>query len=157
MHSKIYQISLKPLEKEDYLKPSDLYENSQDFADYIGDEFEGDSRIECIEYLSECLSEFFDYVGNGTLLYKGMGDFLTDWVEQIKLLADSITPENVLKELNLYYLSSVTEKTHKNMSSRFYIEDYNCFAGPLSDLVEFLATRKEGEKIYVGSVIDYHF
>ena len=52
-HSKIYQISSKPIAEDEYASPSDFYENSGDFADYIGDEMKGDDRRECIESLAD--------------------------------------------------------------------------------------------------------
>lgn len=157
MHGKIYQIGLKQISKEDYVSPTDFYENSSDFADYIGDEYPEKERLEDVEHLAEIFPELFDYVGDGTLQYKGMGTFLQDWVDEIKRQASEMTADNILKDIRLFKLSKLTDTTHRGLDSRFYIEDWNGLAGPASDLIEFLAKQKEGTLIYVGSVIDFHF
>ena len=38
MHSKIFQISSKPISKADYKVSEDYYEGHDSWADYIGDE-----------------------------------------------------------------------------------------------------------------------
>ena len=157
MHSRIFQISTRPIE-DDFLTPSSLYDNSSDFADYIGDELEGNERLECIEHLAETLSDLFDYdKADGTLIYKGLGTFLDDWANAIKEQANAINADNILKNLNLYKLESILNRTHRNIYYRFYSEDYNNYAGPASDLIEWLNTLEKGTRLYIGSVIDYHF
>lgn len=157
MHSKIYQIGLKPMSVDDYVHPDEFYENSDDFADYIGDEYPEKERLEAAEYLAEIFPELLDYVGDGTLRYKGMGTFLQDWADKIHSLAEEIKADNIIKYPHRVRLSLLTENTHKEINSRFYIEDWNGYAGPSSDLIEFLAKQKDGTLIYVGSVIDFHF
>lgn len=156
MHSKIYQISTSPIE-DDFLTPSSLYDNSSDFADYIGDEYPEKERLEAAECLAEILPELFNYVGEGTLVYKGMNNFLQDWADEIKRQASEMTADNILKDIRLFKLSKLTDATHRGLYSRFYIEDWNGLAGPASDLIEFLARKKEGTLLYVGAVIDFHF
>ena len=157
MHGKIYQIGLKPMNVDDYVHPDEFYENSNDFADYIGDEYPEKERLEASEYLAESLPELFDYVGDGILRYNGVGTFLQDWADKIHGLAGEINADNIIKYPHRVRLSLLTEDTHKKINSRFYIEDWNGYAGPASDLIEFLAKQKEGTLIYVGNVIDFHF
>lgn len=157
MHSKIYQIGLKPMTVDDYVHPDEFYENSNDFADYIGDEYVEEDRLEAIEYLAEFFPELFCYVGDGALQYKGMGTFLQEWADKIHSLAGEITKDNIMKGLHRFRLSRLTATTHKEISSRFYIEQWNGCAGPASDLIEFLGSLKEGTLLYVGAVIDFHF
>lgn len=157
MHSKIFQIGLKPISKEDYVSPMDFYENSGDFADYIGEEYPEKERLNATEYLAEIFPELLDYVGDGTLRYKGMGTFLQDWADEIHSLAGEIKADNILKDFHRFRLSELTERTHKGTHSRFYIEDWNGCASPASDLIEFLGKQKEGTLLYVGAVIDFHF
>jgi len=157
MHDKIFQIGLKPISKEDYVSPMAFYENSSDFADYIGDEYSEKERLETAEHLAKIFPELLDYVGDGTLQYKGMGTFLQDWVDEIKRQASEMTANNILKDIRLFKLSKLTDTTHRGLNSRFYIEDWNELAGPATDLIEFLARQKEGTRLYVGAVIDFHF
>lgn len=157
MHSKIFQIGLMPIKEDEFVSPSGFYENSSDFADYIGEEFCGKDRLESIEYLAESLSELLDYKGDGILVYKGMGTFLTEWVNAIQDKADSLLTDNILQDVNLYRIKHLTDRTHKDLNYRFYLDEWNGWAGPASDLIEFLNTLKEGTLLYVGAVIDYHF
>ena len=52
-------MSSKPIKKYDYAIPDYFYENSSDFADYIGDEQKGDDRKEDIKRLAEVLHDLF--------------------------------------------------------------------------------------------------
>lgn len=160
MHSNIYQISKKPIDKEEWVSPEYFYDNSQDFADYICDEKKGDDRTECIKNLQHALSDIFDLEGE-TLVYKGkkkMKKFLDDWAKEINKKAACITWSTILKFPNLFKLRQCTMNTHLVVDYRFYIEDYNSYGGPLFDLVDYIASSmKEGDRLYIGSVIDYHF
>ena len=57
MHSNIYQISSKPICPDDYASPDMYYDNSSDFADYIGDAYEGEEREERIENFGRIISD----------------------------------------------------------------------------------------------------
>ena len=159
MHSNIYQLSKKPIDKEEWVSSEYFYDNSQDFADYIGDEIKGDDRTECIKNLQHALSDIFDLDGE-TLVYKGednMNKFLDDWAKEINKKAAGITWSTILEFPNLYRLECLTQRTHLDLEYRFFIEDYNSYAGPLSDLVEYAASKmKEGDRLQIGAVIDYH-
>lgn len=158
MHSKIFQISSKPIDRDDYKCPDDYYDNSSEFADYIGDEMKGERREECIGYLALNLSDLFSYDGEA-FVYKGndaMHAFNKKWIDAIKESAGDLTDENLL--FNLYRLRKLTKSTHKESSFRFDIEEWNGWAGPMYDIVDYAASRlKEGDRIYVGAVIDYHY
>lgn len=155
MHSKIFQISISPI--TNLLTPSALYDNSE-FADYIGDVMEGKERLGCIENLVATLSENFDYDRQSdTLIFKGMGSFLNEWANAIKEKTETITADNILSWDSISKIGRMASDTHKFLSERFYIEDYNGFAEPAYDLFAFLSNFEEGTRLYIGSVIDYHY
>lgn len=158
MHSKIFQLSDKPISNDNFLCSEYFYEDTQYFADYIGDEVTDEKeRNECICDVAEEFSEMLEYIGDGQLRYKGMANFLQDWVDAIKTAANALTADNILKEMNLYRLERLTQTTHKDSDRRFYVEDWNCFAGDAADFVSWLSHLKEGTIIYVGSIIDFHY
>lgn len=158
MHSKIFQLSDNFISKDNFLCSEYFYEDTQYFADYIGDEVTDEKeRKEYIEGLAEDFPEMLEYIGDGKLRYKGMADFLQDWVNAIKEAANALTADNILKELNLYKAERLTQTTHKDSDRRFYVEDWNCFAGDAADFVSWLSHLKEGTIIYVGSIIDFHY
>lgn len=160
MHSCIFQISTKPI-GEDERKNPDYYYDEHPFADYIGNELKGSDREEAIGYLADTLKDVFTPSGRDCLAYRGeeaLKKFLQAWADDIKAKAAELTADNILSEQRLYMIRSVTQETHKRTSKRVHIEEWNGWAGPMEDLIEFVAHEmKEGDKIYVGSVIDYHF
>ena len=162
-HSRIYQLSSHPIKKEDYEIPDSFYENSSDFADYIGDEQTGDNRKEDIEYLADRLSGLFSLDEKAdALVYKGgkaMQKFKEAWADAIRNAANEITADNVLESSLRWKVRSICRETHLQTPLRVKIEEWNGWAGPMSDLIEWTAYKnfKKGKKIYVGSVIDYHY
>jgi hypothetical protein len=163
-HSRIYQISSKRIAKDDYASPSDFYNNSSDFADYIGDEiYDEDDRKEDIKHLADVLSDLFDLSDDGNaLVYKGkeaMKKFQQEWADAIRQAAQEITAENVLESSPRWKIRSISEETHLQTSRRVSIEGWNTCASPMDELIEWVAYRKfkAGKKIYVGAVIDYHY
>jgi len=156
MHSSIFQLSDRPISEGNILCSGYFYDNSSDFADYIGDEYEGEDRAVKIKWLAEEFPDIFDIDGE-VLIYKGLGNFLKEWVEKIQEIANGLTEGNILNDMNLYRMKSITERTHHSLNSRFFIEDWNGYAGDCADFISWLATLGVGTRIYVGAVIDYHF
>lgn len=155
MHSKIYQVAARPISLDEYVGPSDFYDNSSDFADYIGDEDEGDDRKEDIGYLAEELSDVFDLdADNDALVFKGLDKFKQQWMSAIREKAAAVTEENILDWRSLYMLEQVCRETHIESSRRFSID--GGIAEPMSDLIKFAASLKPGQRLYIGAVIDYH-
>jgi hypothetical protein len=161
-HSNIFQISDKPITPDEYRTPEDFYENSDDFADYIGDEItDEEERKECIGYLADTIEDVFTHEGDGVFVYKGdeaLRKFKQEWLAEIQTQTARLTADNMQNEQNLYRLSAATERTHLNCNYRIKIEEWNGYAGPISDLFEWAESKlKEGDRIYVGAVIDYHY
>jgi hypothetical protein len=156
MHSRIYQIGLKPFKPEDYACPEWFYEDSDDFADYIGNEITGDARLQDIKCLQSGFEEIFDLDGE-TLVFKGFGNFIQEWNDYIKSLTEQIKDDKYDQFL-MWKISNATKETHLETASRFYIEDWNGRPEAAEDLIDFLQHQvKPGDKIYIGAVIDYHF
>ena len=160
-HSKIFQINDKPIPADRYCKPEDFYENCDDFADYIGEEEEGEDRNECIGYLADLIKDVFTHEGDGVFVYKGdeaLRKFKQEWLAEIQRLSGKLTADNIQKEQNLYQLRVATERTHLDSHYRMKIEPWNGYAAPVSDLFEWAENcLKEGDRFYVGAVIDYHY
>ena len=163
-HSRIYQISSKRIAKYDYATPDDFYENSGDFADYIGDRIDDkDDRKGDIRRLAETLSDLFDLSDDGNaLVYKGdeaMKKFKEQWADAIRKAAQEITADNILELSPRWKVRTICNETHLQTSRRVSIEEWNGYAGPMDDLIEWVAYKKfkAGKKIYIGAVIDYHY
>lgn len=161
MHSNIFQISDSLISEENILYSGYFYDNSNDFADYIGGEYKGENRTLKIKWLAEEFPEMFEYKqdenDSEVLIFKGLGNFLKEWTDKIQEIAKGLTEENIFKGVNLYRMKRICERTHHNINSRFFIEDWNNCAGDCADFISWLATLEVGTRIYVGAVIDYHF
>lgn len=157
MHARIFQLSTRPINKNNHLLPAELYENSESFADYIGDRLINKERENAIEAMVNTLSEVFDYDGKN-LIYKGCDKFMQDWMNDIKNKAKSLDWSSNTFFTDIYRLGRLLHETHRESASRFYIEEWNGWAGPASDLIDFVSKHlKIGDKLYIGAVIDYHF
>lgn len=162
MHSNIYQISSRPISEDEYASPSDFWDNSSDFADYIGDAYEGEEREEEIESFADIIEDVFDYKGGGEFEYKGkdaMRKFKQAWIDELLHKTAALTPDNLFKEQNLFRIWQLTEKTHLDASSRVDISEWcgEC-AYPLGELFEWADSQlKKGDRFYIGAVIDYHW
>lgn len=161
MHSKIFQVGTKPISKDDYASPSDFYDNSSDFADYIGEPIDDNEREEYVGYLAHALRGVFKPAGRDCLVYLGddaLNAFLQEWADDIRRQANELTAENIMKDVRLYNIRATTKETHRLEDFRIHIEEWNGWAGPFGDIIEFANNQlKEGDKIYVGAIIDYHF
>lgn len=162
MHSKIYQISNKPIDKEDYQSPETYYDNSGDFADYIGERYNDEDREEGIGYLADLLKDVFEHKGGGVFRYKGseaMEKFKQAWADEIRRMAGLLTADNLFKSQRLFNLRCITEETHLCTSYRVDIAGWaEGVAYPFGELFEYAASQlKKNDRIYVGAVIDYHY
>lgn len=156
MHARIFQVSQYPIDRSEYVKPQDFYDN--DFADYIGDEQEGVSRKEDIQRLQEVLSDLFDLdAEHEALVYKGSSDFIKKWVQQLHQAAAKITEESILQYDGTFRLEMILKETHVKSSHRFVITGWSSLAERMSDFVCYVTAHlNEGDRLYVGAVIDYH-
>ena len=161
MHGKIFQISAEPISREDYVSPDDFYENSSNFADYIGEEVKVYERKNYVGYLAHDLRGVFTAVGRDHLVYLGddaLRKFLQEWADKIKAQAAELTADNILNGMRLTKISLTTKETHRDSDYRVYIDEWNGYAGPLADLIGYAANKlKKGDSIYIGAVIDYHY
>ena len=162
-HSRIYQVSSRPVKKDDYVSPECFYDNSSDFADYIGDRQEGYDRKDDIKDLAELLDDLFTLdEKRNALVYKGeeaLQKFKEAWAAAIRKAAREITADNVLESAPRWNVRSICSETHLQTPRRVHIEEWNGCAGPIDDLIEWLTCQKfkAGKKLYIGAVIDYHY
>lgn len=162
MHSNIYQISSRPISEDEYASPSRYYDNSGDFADYIGDAYEGEEREKRIKNFAGTIEDVFAYKGGGVFEYKGkkaMRKFKQTWIGELQSKAAALTPDNLFKALSLFHIGQLAENTHLDASSRVDIAEWNCeVAYPLGELFEWADSKlKKGDRFYIGAVIDYHY
>lgn len=160
MHSNIYQVSIQPIEVDDYSMSGDYYDNSDDFADYVGDELDEDEREDAIRHLASTLRDIFDLDEKDmTLVYNGkIKEFKEKWAAAIHDAESAINADNVLAAELRYKLEKLCNKTHLDTDYRFDNVDY-CEGLPddPASLIAFVSqSMKKGDKLYIGQIVDYH-
>ena len=160
MHSRIFQISKTPIDREDYIEEYKYYDHwfTGSVADYVDDDTD---RNDDVEWLQSCY-------GNKGLSF-GQDDNGEYFVIEDKAKYFEANFEKFQKELK-----ELSEKTFDdfmggegNMSLYrlkesyddefgFYIDDRNEYHG-LITFDRFMRYTTVGEKYYIGATIDYHF
>jgi len=162
MHYDIFQLSKIPVKQDEYIS-ADKISNVDDFfswADYIGDEREGDIRKECIVSLAKRTNGVFSLNDDYSLTYNGeeaLRAFLTEWAENLRELTAKLNADNILTEMNLYKIKDRCDRTHVEDWCRYYIEEWNGYAAPFCDVFGWArCCLKEGDRVYIGAVYDFH-
>lgn len=159
MHSRIFQITTKPVKKENYLNEFTLYqgENSMiDYCDEIDDE-EREANIECL--VGSVLPKgMFTRIGANVIRYNGgMQQWKEEAIAKIIEKIATITTDNYF-EFDLYLL----RKTLTNPLDTAYLfytdaESTQDWAEESYEFMQFVSRLEEGTLLYIGGVIDYHF
>ena len=158
MHSRIFQIAEKPIDEENYINANSFEnqcgENPGFFADYVSD-ICPEEQEKSIALLSELLDGICEVNGR-ELTVLDTSDFLNEWAKEMRELTEGLTIENVYDKT--YDISKMAERTHRNVYSRFMIEDWNApYADTFSTFVSFVTRFEPGAKLYVGGVVDFHW
>lgn len=156
MHAKIFQLSRKPIEPDNYVTPGYFENDIFDDADYIGDSVtDPTERKMWIEAMVNTLHPLFS-LEDETLVYQGCETLLTKWIGEIKEKASHLNTNNFFDEAAR--LIRMVQKTHVFSGSKFYIADWCDEAVNPFDLIEYCKKKlKPGERLYIGSIIDYHY
>ena len=160
MHSRIYQISETPIDKEDYIEESNYYDHwfTNSVADYINDDTNRDDDIEWLKgcYLKKGLSfgqddngEYFVVEDKSKYFEANFEEFKKELKElSEKTLDDFMSGES---DMSLYRLKSSYDDEFG-----FYIDDGGEYHG-VTTFDTFMRCATVGTKYYIGATIDYHF
>ena len=160
MHSKIFQISTEPVEKENYLNEDTLLQGDGSFYDYCS-EIDEEERKEHIDYLVNHTlpNGMFELISDDAMRYNGgIEQWKKEYVANIKKRADALTVDNMLEWGSTYYLKEAVENP-LDVSYHFYLDGDGCqsFAEKSFAFMEFVCGLEPGTVLYIGGVIDYHF
>lgn len=158
MHSKIFQISREPIET--YKEANDYLDTGfMAVADYT-DDISNSDRSCCIDRLSKYLGDGADIKDNvmtikdkKTILLKKLQSF-----RRTLLLLQSITEDDFCSPVfsgGERGIDSLMYHLNESFSDKygFYV-DIDDLPIPITD---FLRNTENGERYYIGAVIDYHF
>ena len=151
MHSFVFQISTEPIEVDKLVEADDI-QMDINLADYV-DDFHG-NRIEAIESLVKATDGMLQHVGNGQLIYQGgYQKYMENVVSKFKDLASTV---NVDSFFNNYKILEVL-KNPMNVKFLFASEDSNFWLEQSDVLMTVISNLKEGDSIFIGNVLDYHY
>ena len=152
MHSRIFQVSLEPITKADYITESDYWEHwfTREIADYVD---EDTNRNDDIEWMKSCCNEFiFDKDDRGE--YFIIADKEAYFADKFKMFSEAVD------KIKDYTLSDFTHGIMEMWTLRHAYEDrfgfYVDVDGELMSLDSFVRNCAKDAKYYIGNTIDYH-
>ena len=163
MHSCIFQVSKKPIKKNDWADEERYYDESSGssfvghIADYV-DSLSSPDRTEAIKYLGEELGESAR-IDSGRIIIVDKMSFFKPLFEQFK---DNLKKAEQLGE-NAFAAGGYSEASRVmwclnqayNDKDSYYVDDNDESFGIVT-LTDFMRNVKDGESYYLGTVMDYH-
>ena len=154
MHSRIFQVSMKPIENTDYIDESNYYDHwfTNSIADYVSD---STNRIEDINWLESCTKGIivssdedgeFLIVTDREKYFKNKFDAFKEAIEIIK----DFTITEFVNDLS-YDIWKVNNAYENKYG--FYVDTDE----ELITLDEFVRTCVLNAKYYIGATLDYHY
>ncbi len=157
MHDNIFQVSRKPIARDDY-PDTDLIAENTEWIGYC-DEVDKGTRLNAIKHLvDEILPEgMFSIDSEGDVLtyIGGLEEWAEEYVKKIQDAANKLTPSNILtwckekKALKDIMRSPIGHST-------MFVLDNNLFAEFSCEFIEYINDMQPGDKLFIGSVLNYH-
>lgn len=150
MHSRIFQVSKSPVEKQDYYRD---YRYFDDFvgsvADYVSDDTD---RDEDIEWLAEYLSGVAEIEGD-KITFKNIDAFFSKRYQQFcEAVIDLGTVSYQDFRSGISYKAWRLQNTIEDKFG-FYMDSEKYGLEPIDS---FLRSVENGDVYYIGATIDYH-
>lgn len=159
MHSKIFQMSEEPIKPDDYKTADDYLDTGfMQIADYT-DDLDDEGRKGCIEWLAKYLESGAE-IKDGVLEIKDKKKLFERSFESFKAAASQLTfisfdnfcePEFSAEAEDMGYAMYKLNAAYSDKYG-FYV-DIDDFPVPIND---FLRRAHDGDRYYIGAVIDYH-
>lgn len=155
MHSRIFQVSTKPISQDDYITESDYWDHwfTNQIADYVNGDTDRDYDI---QWFKDCYSSKgieFGADDNGEyIIVKSKEAYFKDAFNRFQELLDKIKAHNLQD-----FIEGIDEmwelKNEYEEKYGFYIEseEYD-----LITIDDFIRCCNANEKLYIGATIDYH-
>lgn len=152
MHSRIFQVSMEPINEEEYICEGDYYEHwfTREIADYVSDDC---NREKDIEWLTEIANGYIvskDDYGEYLIVTDKKEYFSENYKQFIKALDEIGTPtlEEFVNGIDLWDLRTAHEDRFG-----FYIDA----DGELMTFNKFIRKCVVNAKYYIGGIVDYHY
>ena len=159
MHSRIYQISEKPIPAEE--RTSEFrYEGDfvGSIADYVaGEEFRSNEYIQDLKWLESANKGIKVNTEENTITITSKEEYFKEkhevFLNALKELQDISLEEFISdkKHFTLYNLKCAYEEKYG-----FYVDDNDDYYG-ITPLDNFVRNAEENKVYYIGTITDYHF
>lgn len=156
MHSRIFQVCAKPIDKDDYITEDYYYDHwfLHQIADYVDDDCD---RDESIEWLADCAKGYaVEQDNNGYyLVVNNKEEYFKNTYERFVGALKNIGTPTIAQFANGLDLWNFKDAYEEKFG--FYVElCYDECSHDLMTLDEFVRHVDVLSKWYIGSVIDYH-
>lgn len=152
MHSRIFQVSMEPIEKDDYILESDYWDHwfTREIADYVNG---STNRNDDIRWLMMCCDGFtFDNDDKGEyFIVEDKEIYFKEKFERFMQTIDKIK-DYTLEDFSKGFFEMWGLKDAYEDKYGFYIDA----DGELITLDRFIRACALNAKYYIGGTIDYH-
>ena len=152
MHYNIFQLSASPIDADEFITVSS-FEPSEidDFADYVS-EYEGD-LYEVYDNFP-FLGTMFTREGD-KLIYKGCNEVFRAWHKAVCQEVGKLSEEGLKGGTNTWRVGKLLSEPFTH--DRFYLDEYGCPVDS-SEFLQYCANNlKEGDMLYLGGVLEFHW
>lgn len=152
-HSRIFQITEKKIDEDQYINEDFDPQQWDDFADFIE---EIGNPQKSLEWFDDVFEGIFTRNGRELTLLD-ITDFMEDWLCEIKRTTD-ISVDGMREWRFRYNLSSLLRHTHRNIDFHFVLDEDGLEIDNAGGFINNLySSYKPGNKFYIGGILDYHF
>lgn len=152
MHSRIFQVSMEPIEKENYICEADYWEHwfTREIADYVSDDCDREGDIERLGNIAKGYFVGKDDNGEYIIVTNKEEYFSYAYVKFMEALnkIGKPTPEEFTNRISLWDLNQAMEDKFG-----FYVD----VDGELMTFDSFVRRCVINEKYYIGGTLDYHY
>lgn len=158
MHSRIFQVSKKPIDCEMWPDADCVAEYSSpmfsiDYAVTISNHNERKGNIAAL--VDDLMGMFTLNPDGFSMTYNGgMDAWKTQYIESIKEQVAMLDEKNVFHSAQLYCIQSAIKHP---LGSRLFVTDENEFATDSNEFMEWVDGLDAGDVVYFGAVMDYHY
>lgn len=159
MHSRIFQISTEPIDKENYLNEDTLQQGDGSFYDYCSEIDEEDRKEDIANLVNHALPKgMFELISDDTMRYNGgIEQWKEEYVANIKkermllrqiICWNGVRPIISNRQWKIRWMSPIILFGWRWLQS---------FAEQSFTFMEFVCRLEPGTILYIGGVVDYHF
>lgn len=161
MHSRIFQVSSKPISQEDYLTEDDIPESffntTADYVDSLSDE----ERASSIEDLESVLANSFTFQDGAVTSTENMYEYFRKPFESFRASLQRLSSISFEEFCGKVTYGNFSVESGLWRLRQCYLSEYGFYIyvteyGELVTLDNWLRTVSPGETYYLGNVLDYH-